>query len=42
MQIIRVKLFVLDENAAKQLQLHLDLNQSPSRHMGSTPRKITQ
>ena len=39
---IRVKLFVLNENAAKQLHLHLDPCQSPSRHMGSTPRKITQ
>ena len=35
---IRVKLFVLNENAAKHL--HLDPCQSPSRHMGSTPRKI--
>ena len=34
---IRVKLFVLDGNATKQLHLHLDLSQSPSRHMGSTP-----
>ena len=39
---IRVKLFVVDENAAKQLHLHLDLSQLPSHHMGSTPRKITQ
>ena len=31
-----VKLSVLDENAAKHLHL------APSRHMGSTARKITQ
>ena len=37
---IRVKLSVLNENAAKQLQLHLDPSQSPSRHMGSTARII--
>ena len=37
---IRVKLFVFDENAAKDL--HLDHCQSPSRHMGSAPRKIIQ
>ena len=39
---IRVKLFVLNENAVKHLYLHLDPRQSPSRRMGSTPRKITQ
>ena len=39
---IRVKLFVLNENAARHLHLHLDPCQSPSRRMGSTPRKITQ
>ena len=38
---IRVKLTVLNENAAKHLHLHLD-PKSPSRHMGSTARKITQ
>ena len=38
----RVKLSVLNENAAKHLHLHLDPSQSPSRHMGSTARKITQ
>ena len=39
---ITVKLSALDENAAKHLHLHLDPGQSPSRHMGSTARKITQ
>ena len=39
---IRVKLFVLNENAAKHLHLHLDPYQPPSRHMSSTPRKTTQ
>ena len=39
---IRVKLSVLNKNAAKHLHLHLDPSQSPSRHMGSTARKITQ
>ena len=39
---IRVKLSILNENAAKHLHLHLDPSQSPSRHMGSTARKITQ
>ena len=39
---IRVKLSALDENAAKHLHLHLDPCHSPNRHMGSTPRKITQ
>ena len=34
--------FVLNENAAKHLQLHLDPCQLLSRHMGSTPRKSTQ
>ena len=37
---IRVKLVVLNENAAKHLHLNLDPCQSHSRHMGSTPRKI--
>ena len=37
---IRVKLFVLNENAAKHLHLHLDPCQSACRHIGSTPRKI--
>ena len=42
MQIIRVKLFVLNENAAKHLHLlHLDTCQSPSRHKSSTPHEIT-
>ena len=39
---IRVKLSILNENAAKHLHLHLDPSQSPSRHMGSTARKITR
>ena len=39
---IRVKLFVLNENAAKHLYLHLDPCQSPSCRMGSTPRKGMQ
>ena len=39
---IRVKLFVLKENATKHLHLRLDPCQSPSRRMGSTPRKIIQ
>ena len=35
-------LSVLNENAAKHLHLHLDPSQSPSLHMGSAARKITQ
>ena len=37
---IGVKLSVLNEYAAKHLHLHLDPSQSPSRHMGSTARKM--
>jgi len=39
---IRVKFFVLNENAAKLLRLPLWIPvRSPSRDMSSTPRKIT-
>lgn len=41
-RIVRVKLSVLNENATKHFHLHLDPSQSPSRHMGSSARKITQ